>query len=151
MIWSAYFAIPIVILRFISKRGEIRFIKLYFLFAAFILTCGITHLLDAVSFWIPLYRLNALTRFVTGILSWTTVYYIVKNLPVAFSLRSQEALEIEIEQRKLAEEKYKNLNLELTQRVEERTAELQKLSEKIISINMRLKSHALSLLLIRKE
>ena len=91
MIWSAYFAIPIVILRFISKRGEIRFIKLYFLFAAFILTCGITHLLDAVSFWIPLYRLNALTRFVTGILSWTTVYYIVKNLPVAFSLRSQEA------------------------------------------------------------
>ena len=84
MIWSAYFAIPIVILRFISKRGEIRFIKLYFLFAAFILTCGITHLLDAVSFWIPLYRLNALTRFVTGILSWTTVYYIVKNLPVAF-------------------------------------------------------------------
>ena len=64
MIWSAYFAIPIVILRFISKRGEIRFIKLYFLFAAFILTCGITHLLDAVSFWIPLYRLNALTRFV---------------------------------------------------------------------------------------
>lgn len=108
-------------------------------------------MLDAVSFWIPLYRLNALTRFVTGILSWTTVYYIVKNLPVAFSLRSQEALEIEIEQRKLAEEKYKNLNLELTQRVEERTAELQKLSEKIISINMRLKSHALSLLLIRKE
>ena len=127
MIWSAYFAIPIVILRFISKRNDIRFIKLYFLFAAFILTCGITHLLDAVSFWIPLYRLNALTRFVTGILSWTTVYYIVKNLPVAFSLRSQEALEIEIEQRKLAEEKYKNLNLELTQRVEERTAELQKI------------------------
>jgi len=128
MIWSAYFAIPIVILRFISKRNDIRFIKLYFLFAAFILTCGITHLLDAISFWIPAYRLNALTRFVTGILSWTTVYYIVKNLPVAFSSRSREALENEIEQRKQAEGKYKNLNLELTQRVKERTSELEKIN-----------------------
>jgi PAS domain S-box-containing protein len=127
MIWSAYFAIPIVILQFISKRNDIKFIRLYFLFAAFILTCGITHLLDAISFWIPAYRLNALARLITGILSWTTVYYIIKNLPVAFSLRSQEALEIEIEQRKAAEEKYRILNLELSNRIEERTAELQKL------------------------
>lgn len=128
LIWSAYFTIPIVILRFISKRSDIKFIRLYFLFAAFILTCGITHLLDAISFWIPAYRLNALARLITGILSWTTIYFIIKNLPVAFSLRSQEALEIEIEQRKIAEEKYRSLNLELSQRIEERTAELQKMA-----------------------
>src|SRR5436190_1270770 len=104
LIWSAYFTIPIVIIRYISKKQGIRFERLYFLFAAFILACGATHFLDAVAFWIPAYRFNALVRLTTGILSWTTVFYLVKLLPVAFSLRSQKDLEAEIEQRKKAEE-----------------------------------------------
>jgi len=103
LIWSAYFSIPLIIIRYISKRKDIRFIPLYFLFAAFILACGSTHLLDAIAFWIPVYRFNALVRFITGALSWTTVFYLVKNLPVAFTLRSSKELEMEIEQRKKAE------------------------------------------------
>jgi len=99
LIWSAYFAIPVVILRFLSKRSDIRFIKLYFLFAAFILACGATHFLDALSFWIPAYRLSALVRFITGILSWITVFYLIKSLPLLASLRSQASLERELEQR----------------------------------------------------
>lgn len=109
LIWSAYFTIPIVILRFISKKQDGRFSKLYFLFAAFILACGATHFLDAVAFWVPLYRLNGLFRLVTGIISWATVFYLVKNLPLIFSLRSQKDMEFEIAQRKKAEEKFKGL------------------------------------------
>ncbi len=109
LIWSAYFAIPIVILRFISKKQGIRFLRLYFLFAAFILACGATHLLDAIAFWIPLYRLNALVLFITGVISWVTVFYLIKNLPLLFSMRSQKALEAEIELRKRSEEKFKGL------------------------------------------
>jgi len=109
LIWSAYFTIPIVIIRYISKKQGIRFERLYFLFAAFILACGATHFLDAVAFWIPAYRLNALVRLITGILSWTTVFYLVKLLPAAFSLKSQKELEVEIGQRKKAEEKFKGL------------------------------------------
>lgn len=104
LIWSAYFTIPVVIIRYISKKQGIRFIRLYFLFAAFILACGATHFLDAIAFWIPAYRLNALVRLVTGILSWLTVFYLVKNLPAVFSLKSQSELEAEIEQRKKAEQ-----------------------------------------------
>ena len=73
LIWSAYFTIPIVIIRYISKKQGIRFVRLYFLFAAFILACGATHFLDAVAFWIPAYRLNALVRLITGILSYSNV------------------------------------------------------------------------------
>ena len=109
LIWSAYFTIPIVILRFISKKHGIRFLRLYFLFAAFILACGATHLLDAITFWIPLYRLNALVLFITGVISWATVFYLIKNLPVLFSMRTQKALEAEIELRKRSEEKFKGL------------------------------------------
>ncbi|MBB1282980.1 PAS domain-containing protein [Flavisolibacter sp. BT320] len=103
LIWSAYFAIPITILRFISRRHDAKFVRAYFLFAAFILACGTTHFLDAVTFWFPAYRLNALVRFVTGVVSWATVLYLIKILPVANSLRSHAELEKEITERKRVE------------------------------------------------
>jgi PAS domain S-box-containing protein len=109
LVWSAYFAIPLIIIRYISKKHDARFIRIYFLFAAFILACGATHFFDAVTFWFPVYRLNALVRAFTGILSWTTVFYLIKVLPVAFTLRSSAELEAEVEQRKKAEEKFRNL------------------------------------------
>jgi PAS domain S-box-containing protein len=129
LIWSAYFTIPLVILRYIFKKQGIKFIKLYFLFAAFILACGTTHFLDAAAFWVPFYRLNALFIFITGVLSWVTVYYLIKYLPLIFSLKPQKELEVEIEQRKNAEAALNILNSELEQRVKEKTEEISR-SEK---------------------
>ena len=103
LIWSAYFTLPLVIIKYITRKKDAEFVKLYFLFAAFILACGATHFLDAVSFWIPLYRVNGLLRFVTGVISWVTVFYVIRYLPVAFSMRSQKTLQDEIEQRKRIE------------------------------------------------
>lgn len=104
LIWSAYFAIPILIIRYIStKKTTVRFNRLYFLFATFILACGSTHLLDAITFWHPVYRLNAITRAFTGIVSWITVFQMMKFLPVAFALKTPAELEIEVDQRKRAE------------------------------------------------
>jgi PAS domain S-box-containing protein len=96
LIWSAYFIIPLVILRYISSKHGIKFVRLYFLFAAFILACGATHFLDAVAFWIPMYRLNALFRFITAVVSWVTVFYLAKYLPFVFSLKKQKELDIGI-------------------------------------------------------
>ena len=108
LVWSAYFAIPFIIIRFITRKHDARFIRLYFLFAGFILACGATHFLDAITFWVPVYRLNALVRAITGIISWITVFYLIKVLPVAFSLRSSRELEEEVEQRKKTEDKFRN-------------------------------------------
>ena len=96
MIWGAYFAIPTIIIRYITRKQEARFQRVYFLFASFILACGTTHLLDAITFWYPAYRLNALVRFGTGVVSWLTVFHLVKLLPVAFSLKTAEQLESEV-------------------------------------------------------
>ncbi|WP_207492750.1 sensor histidine kinase [Aridibaculum aurantiacum] len=103
MIWAAYFAIPLIILRYITRRRDIRFHKIYFLFAGFILACGSTHLLDAIIFWFPAYRLSALVRVLTATISWLTVFSLIKLLPTAFSLRTAEELESEIDQRQKAE------------------------------------------------
>ncbi|HEY1031244.1 MAG TPA: hypothetical protein VGD89_05690 [Flavipsychrobacter sp.] len=111
MVWSAYFVIPLLILFYVvTKRQKVRFNKLYFLFAAFILTCGATYFVDALMFWLPVYRFSALMRFITGVISWVTVFYVFKMLPVAFSLRSQEDLETEINNRKKVEEEIKEKN-----------------------------------------
>lgn len=113
LIWSAYFAIPLTILKYVSRRVDTTFLRAYFLFAAFILACGSTHLLDAITFWFPAYRLNALVRFITGVVSWITVFHLIKILPVATSLRSHAELEREIAERKKVEEELQIANQQL--------------------------------------
>jgi PAS domain S-box-containing protein len=114
-IWAAYFAIPLLIVRYITRRHNQRFIKLYFLFAGFILACGSTHLLDALSFWVPVYRFSALVRLGTAIVSWLTVFNLFKVLPAAFSLKTASELEYEVEQRKKAEEQLRVNNAMLSE------------------------------------
>jgi chemotaxis family two-component system sensor kinase Cph1 len=103
-IWAAYFAIPFLLFRILNKRKDIPFPKIIWLFIAFILLCGTTHLIDAVIFWWPAYRLSALVRFITAIASIFTVYALYKILPMVYNLRTLAQLEVEIEERKKAEQ-----------------------------------------------
>ena len=115
LIWSAYFAIPLIIIRYITRKNStIRFQNVYLLFAAFILACGTTHLLDAIIFWHPVYRLSALVRAITGIISWVTVIKLIKLLPNAFNQKSSRQLEDEIVLRRTAEDSLLNQNEMLT-------------------------------------
>jgi two-component system, chemotaxis family, sensor kinase Cph1 len=102
-IWAAYFAIPFLLFRIINKRKDIPFPKIIWLFIAFILLCGTTHLIDALIFWWPAYRLSALVRFITGIASIVTVYALYKILPMIYNLRTLDQLEAEISERKRVE------------------------------------------------
>ncbi|MDB5249871.1 MAG: integral rane sensor signal transduction histidine kinase [Segetibacter sp.] len=104
MVWLAYFLIPLIILKYLAqKRTGIKFHKVYFLFAAFILLCGSTHFLDALMFWVPAYRLNALVRFVTGVVSLFTVFHLMQILPVLFIQKTNIELEREITRREEVE------------------------------------------------
>src|SRR4051794_38086750 len=66
-IWSAYFATPCVLLLFGFRRRALPFRRLFFLFGAFILLCGATHLMEAVIFWWPAYRLAGALKLVTAV------------------------------------------------------------------------------------
>ena len=114
-IWVAYFLIPLIILNYLAKKKNgIKFQKVYLLFAAFILLCGMTHFLDAMMFWTPMYRLNALVRFATGVVSMLTVYYLFKIFPQAFRQKSNMELEREVARRIQAEESLAEANASLT-------------------------------------
>ena len=102
-IWSAYVSIPIVIGFFLLRRRTLPFRGIFVLFGAFILACGSTHLLDAIIFWWPAYRLAGLLKLITALLSWTTVFALIKVTPRALAMRSPEELQREIGERERAE------------------------------------------------
>ncbi len=134
MIWAAYFAIPLIILRYVIRKNSTIYTRLYYLFAAFILACGSTHFIDAMMFWIPIYRFNSLLKFVTAIISWVTVIALIKYLPSAFATKTIPELEAEIHRRKVAEEALRKLNEELEYIIEEKTKEIRLTELKFKSI-----------------
>ncbi|MCA9248669.1 MAG: PAS domain S-box protein [Planctomycetales bacterium] len=88
-IWGAYVAIPVLMAILIRRRRDIAFPWMYWLFAVFILSCGTTHLVEAALFWWPVYRLSAVLKITTAIVSWATVIALVPLLPKVFSLPTQ--------------------------------------------------------------
>jgi PAS domain S-box-containing protein len=86
LIWLAYLSIPLV-LGFFARRRRIRpFTRVAWLFAAFILACGFTHLLEAVTFYTPVYRLAGAVKLFTAGVSWATVLALIPTVPWALAL-----------------------------------------------------------------
>ncbi len=88
----AYFTIPAALMLFVRQRRDLAFPWVFWLFAAFILACGATHLLGVVSLWVPLYRLEAAVMVVTAIASLATAAALWWLLPRALALPSPAAL-----------------------------------------------------------
>ncbi|GGM84534.1 hypothetical protein GCM10010967_15540 [Dyadobacter beijingensis] len=114
LIWAAYFLIPVFLVRFIMRRKDFPFPKTIWLFGAFILFCGATHLIDALIFWVPVYRFSALVRAGTALVSLATVYYLFKIFPNVLLLRSVADLQREIDERTVVEEKLADSEFLLT-------------------------------------
>ncbi|TYZ06222.1 HAMP domain-containing histidine kinase [Hymenobacter lutimineralis] len=93
MIWAAYFAIPFLLINFIRQRRDMPFNRLFWLFGLFIFACGATHLLDALIFWVPVYRLSGLVRLITALASWGTVLALFGVIPKALLLKTPTELE----------------------------------------------------------
>ncbi len=123
-VWAAYFAIPGILVFFILRKRDLPFRMVFLLFGAFILFCGTTHLMEAIIFWWPAYRLAGVIKLLTALVSWATIFALIQVAPTALAMRSPEALEREIKARQLAEDALRQANAELEQRVAERTAEL---------------------------
>ena len=123
-VWSAYLAIPFVLGYFSMRRKDLPFRKIFLLFGAFILACGTTHLMEAIIFWWPVYRLAGFIKLFTALVSWATVLALFQVVPGVLTMRSPEELEREITARKQVEAELQQLNAVLEQRVQERTQEL---------------------------
>ena len=96
LIALAYYSIPVYLAYYVIERKDLNFRLIYLMFSAFILACGTTHLMSIVLLWQPLYRLDAIIKVLTAIVSVATAMLLVKIMPHAMKLPSHEQLKNEI-------------------------------------------------------
>jgi signal transduction histidine kinase len=145
VIWLSYFMIPLILTYFYvrKKKESLPFQSILLLFIVFILSCGLTHLIDALIFWWPVYKLSALIRLVTATVSLATVFALIRIAPRVMELKGPRIMEDmianrtaelqllnrrlqnEIQQREAIEQELKHLNAEL----ERKTRWLQETNE----------------------
>ena len=88
LIAFAYFSIPFALYYFVKKRTDLKFKGIFMLFSAFILLCGITHLISIVVIWQGYYGVHGLAKLATAIVSCITAYKVYQSIPVALTLPS---------------------------------------------------------------
>jgi PAS domain S-box-containing protein len=85
LIGLAYFTIPLVIVSVIQIRPDIGYRPIFWLFACFILLCGVGHWLDVLTLWVPAYGVNGLVKAATAVASVLTAVAVWRLLPHAIA------------------------------------------------------------------
>ena len=93
LIAIAYFSIPVMLIYFVRKRGDLPFSKIFVMFGAFIVLCGIGHLLDILTLWYPAYWVSGLERAMTALVSCYTALQLSELLPQFLALKTPDHLE----------------------------------------------------------
>jgi len=93
LIAIAYFSIPVMLIYFVRKRGDLPFSKIFVMFGAFIVLCGIGHLLDILTLWYPAYWVSGMERALTALVSCYTALQLSELLPQFLALKTPEQLE----------------------------------------------------------
>jgi len=104
--FAAYYAVPCVVIYFVSRRRNLKFPPVFYLFLFLVfLSCGTVHLIESVIFWWPVYRFSAVAKLLTAVVSGAGVVVLMRVLPRALELKSPEAFRREVSEREKAEER----------------------------------------------
>ncbi|MEM8484312.1 MAG: response regulator [Bacteroidota bacterium] len=140
LIALSYFSIPFAIVYFVRKRKDLMYRNIAFLFSAFILACGITHLLGIWAVWEGIYHITGFFKLGTALISVATAIAIWPFLPKALAIpspdqlkNSNEALQKELAEREILERKLRKHQDELEAIVYERTKELEKANRELVA------------------
>jgi len=113
----SYYSIPLIIAYLVRRRSDLPFRSLFWLFGAFIVACGTTHLMEVYTVWHPVYWLSGWIKGLTAVVSLMTAVALVRVVPAVLQLPSPDAL--------------KKLNEDLERRVQVRTVELTASNERL--------------------
>lgn len=92
VIFAAYTAIPLTIALYVKRRGDVPFPHVFWLFCAFIFSCGTTHLIEAVIFWYPIYPVQGVLKCLTAVVSIAAVVATARIMPAALAVPGMAAL-----------------------------------------------------------
>jgi len=135
----SYFSIPTALLYLASRRSDLVYGWMLYLFGAFIIACGITHLFGIWTMWVPDYGEEAIAKVLTALVSAATAIALWPMMPKLLAIPSARQLEAkndalarEVDTRIAAEENLQALNEDLERRVMERTEALATLNEELV-------------------
>lgn len=132
LIALAYYSIPLTLAWFVRKRTDLDFRWMFLCFAAFILACGTTHLMEIWNVWHGHYWLSGAIKAVTAAVSIPTAILLTRLMPQALTVPSPKSLQQAnlrlretADARAAVEAQLREVNRELESRVTERTAALE--------------------------
>ncbi len=112
----AYFSIPLSLLYVVFKRKDLPFRNIFWLFGAFILSCGTTHVMEVWTLWHPVYWLSGTVKFITALISAYTAFALIPLIPQALVLATptqlgmiNQILQKEIVERREIDARYQTL------------------------------------------
>jgi len=90
----AYFSITLAVIMFVKKRQDLPYPWFFVLAGSVIfLACGLSHLVNAIVIWEPIYGVSAIIKAITAVTSLATGIVIWFVLPIFLSLPSPSMLE----------------------------------------------------------
>jgi signal transduction histidine kinase len=92
LIAIAYFSIPLALGFFLTKRRDVQFGWVLWLFVAFIMLCGVTHVFAIWTLWVPVYGIEAIVKAITAVASVFTAIALWPLLPKALAVPSPAQL-----------------------------------------------------------
>jgi diguanylate cyclase (GGDEF)-like protein/PAS domain S-box-containing protein len=115
----AYFSIPAALIALVKRRRDLTHPGIVLLFAAFIVGCGLSHVMAVVTLWQPAYWLEGMVKAVMAALSIATAILLWPMIPVFAALPSPSALQATIDRLKATQDGLREANqrLEMAEKV----------------------------------
>ncbi len=140
LIFLAYFAIPAALAVVLLRRRDFPFPLILALFVAFILSCGLTHLVEVIIFYEPLYRLNAYIKAFTAVVSLATAFVLIRALPQVLTIptvhRTNQQLIDALEREKHLSAELNKARNELETRSSHMTAKMRRITDALTATHV---------------
>jgi signal transduction histidine kinase len=121
---AAYLLLSAALIQNYRAHPAVLLAGVFWTLGVFFFAGGLTHLLDALMFWWPAYRLTALVNAAAAGISVATAWVLIPFLPKAIAIRSPFEIQREFEQRRKTEIELRQVHAQLESVIEQRTAEL---------------------------
>jgi signal transduction histidine kinase len=116
LICLSYLTIGLLLIYFVRKRKGMPFSSVFWMFAAFIIVCGLAHFAEVFMFTLPAYRLSGVLKALAAVVSGAMIIGLIVVMPRALAMRMPEDLERENAERKQAEGDLSRQTLELQEK-----------------------------------
>lgn len=132
VIFISYAAIPAALAVIVIRRRDMPHALIWLLFVSFIISCGLTHLVESLMFYEPLYRLSALMKVITAAVSAVTAVALAGVLPSIMSLPrlklENEELSSELSRERIMAKDLADARAQLEERSAQNTARSRRFS-----------------------